>query len=112
MAARGPHSYFNVRSRNLKYKGKAKENRKEKRRSKGIVNPKDSGEDIPPFFLPARQKLYFSLLTDVHNCKRFGRKPIPEEEKKAFAEKAKAYAEYKLAEKKFMDDEEAIVTNA
>lgn len=90
----------------------AREKRKEKRRGLGIQSPKDTGENIPPFFLPARQKLFFQLLTDAQNSKRYARKPIPEDVKNAFTLKAKEYAAYKLAEKTLMEKEEAINVNA
>lgn len=56
LAARSAHLYPNVRHRNLKYKSMARERRKEKRRGAlgGIPSPKETGEEIPPFFLPAR----------------------------------------------------------
>lgn len=61
LATRGHFIYPNVRHRNLKYKSMARERRKEKRRGVmgGIPSPKESGEDIPPFFLPTRNKLFF-----------------------------------------------------
>lgn len=67
LAARSAHVYPNKRHRNLKYKSMAREKRKEKRRGAlgGIPTPKETGEEIPPFFLPPRQKLFYSLLTDM-----------------------------------------------
>ena len=56
--------YPNLRLRNLKYKSMAKEKRKQARRESmgGIKSPKDTGEELPPFFLPPRYKLMFKIL--------------------------------------------------
>lgn len=83
----------------------ARERRKEKRRGVlgGIPTPKESGEEMPVFFLPARNKLFFSLIQDMQNSKRYARKPIPQADKDAFSKHAKEYAAYKLAEKTLLD---------
>jgi hypothetical protein len=52
-AARRGNTYENVRVRALKYKSMAKEKRKLTRKMAlgGIKSPKDTGEELPPFFL-------------------------------------------------------------
>ena len=42
---------------------------------------KDSGEEVPPFFLPQRYKLLFKVMEDHKNSVRLGRKPMPLEVK-------------------------------
>lgn len=42
---------------------------------------KDSGEEIPPFFMPQRYKLLYKVMEDHKNCTRLGRKPMPLEVK-------------------------------
>lgn len=69
----------------------------------GMKSPRDTGEDIPPFFLPARYKLLFKVYELQKNSARIGRKPIPEKVKKEFAAKAKEYMEYKHAERLLLD---------
>ena len=56
---------------------------------------KDPGEEVPPFFLPARYKLLGKVIEEARNSGRIGRKPIPENVKKEFAAHAKEYAAYK-----------------
>ena len=53
-AARRGNTFFNLKVHKLKYKGMARIKRKETRRLKmgGIKSPKDTGEELPPFFLP------------------------------------------------------------
>lgn len=86
MAARSAFQYPNTRVRNLKFKSAARERRRDYRKGSlgGMPTPKESGEEIPPFFLPIRNKLFFQLITDMQNSKRFARKPIPEAQKNAF----------------------------
>jgi hypothetical protein len=92
--------YENLRAHNLKYKSSAKERRKERRREKqgGLMTPRDTGEEVPPFFLPARYKLLFKCLQDQRNSNRFTRKPMPEAERANFIAKSKEYSEYKQYE--------------
>ena len=44
---------------------------------KGIVNPRDYGEEAPPFYIPARYKLFFKYIQDNKNAHRLARKPMP-----------------------------------
>ena len=116
MAARnvkgGGHVYPNERSRRLKYKSAAKSKRKEARRKSmgGVLTPKDTGEELPPFFLPPRYKLLFKIMADNKNCTRIGRKPIPDHIKKEFAQHAKEYQEYKQAELLILEKQEIAAT--
>ena len=54
LAIRGRISFENVRTRSRSYKSAAKEKRKQARRARmaGSASIKDSGEEIPPFFMP------------------------------------------------------------
>lgn len=63
-ATRRGNSYENLRVRSLKYKSMAKEKRKAVRRLAigGVKSPKDTGEELPPFFLPPRYKLLYKVL--------------------------------------------------
>ena len=51
---RGRVDYENYRIRNKSYRSAAKEKRKQARRDRmaGAGNIRDSGEEIPPFFMP------------------------------------------------------------
>lgn len=53
LASRRGNSWDNLRVRHKKYKGMAKIKRKETRRLSmgGVKSPKDTGEELPPFFL-------------------------------------------------------------
>ena len=73
----------------------------------GPGNVKDSGEEIPPFFMPQRYKLLYKVMEAHKNSVRLGRKPMPQDVKQNLAETAKAYNEYKTAEKVLMDKERA-----
>jgi hypothetical protein len=53
-------SFDNIRIRRHKYKSSAKERRRNK--LVGIQNPRDFGEEAPPFFIPARYKLFFKYI--------------------------------------------------
>ena len=66
---------------------------------------KDSGEEVPPFFLPQRYKLLFKVMEDHKNSVRLGRKPMPLEVKKELARVSKEYNEFKTAEKTILDQE-------
>ena len=48
------------------------------------ATPKSRGEELPPFFIPARYKLLYKCLQDVKNTNRFNRKPMPEAVKTDF----------------------------
>ena len=86
-------AFENLRVRRLKYKSSAKERRKALKRSKvgGLVTPRDTGEEQPPFFSQVRYKLLFKCLQEQHNANRFTRKPMPEQLRLDFAEKSKEY---------------------
>ena len=68
--------YDNIKVRNLKYKSSAKERRRNAIRDK-TLGPRDIGEEVPPFFLPARYKLLLKCYQDHRNAHRYARKPIP-----------------------------------
>ena len=106
---RGRVLYENARTRNKSYRSAAKEKRKQARRDRmaGAGNVKDSGEEIPPFFMPQRYKLLYKLMEDHKNAHRLGRKPIPLEVKQRVAAVAKEYSEFKTAEKMLLDLEKA-----
>jgi hypothetical protein len=54
LTIRGKISYENYKTRNRSYRSAAKEKRKQFRRERmaGAGAIKDSGEEIPPFFMP------------------------------------------------------------
>ena len=64
-AKRAPY-YENNRVRLRKYKMLAKLSRKMKKAASmsGSKNPRDFGEEMPPFFLQPRYKLIYKLLQD------------------------------------------------
>mmetsp|Transcript_15395 Transcript_15395/g.20864 ORF Transcript_15395/g.20864 Transcript_15395/m.20864 type:complete len:153 (+) Transcript_15395:267-725(+) len=74
----------------------------------GAGNIKDSGEEIPPFFMPQRYKLLYKVMEDHKNSSRLGRKPMPMEAKQRLAAAAKEYSEFKTAEKTILDKEKAM----
>ena len=51
----------------------------------GVGSIKDSGEEIPPFFLPQRYKLLYKIYEDTKNASRLGRKPMPLDVKQKLA---------------------------
>lgn len=63
-ATRRGNTYENLRVRSLKYKSMAKEKRKAARRMAigGVKSPKDTNEELPPFFLQPRYKLLYKVL--------------------------------------------------
>jgi hypothetical protein len=65
----------------------AKEKRKAVRRMAigGVKSPKETGEELPPFFLQPRYKLLYKVLQDQKNSTRIARKPMPEALKLEFA---------------------------
>ena len=76
---RGKIGYDNPGFRANKYRGAARERKKQAKRDKmaAVSNLKDAGNDVPPFFLPQRYKLLFAVMQDHKNCSRLGRKPMP-----------------------------------
>ena len=109
MATRAKIGYLAPKYRNRSYKSAAKEKRKQFRRERmaGVGNVKDSGEEVPPFFLPQRYKLLYKLMEDHKNAHRLGRKPMPVEVKQELAKASKEYNEFKVAEKALLDKERA-----
>lgn len=83
-AARRGNNFENIKVHRLKYRGMAKAKRKEARRIRmqGMLTPKDTGEEMPPFFLGPRVKLMYKVLQDHKNCARIGRKPMPADVRK------------------------------
>jgi len=63
-AVRGAPNYENNRFRSLKYKSMAKAKAKATKRAMmgGVPSPKDTGEEIPPFFMAPRYKLLYKVL--------------------------------------------------
>lgn len=51
----------------------------------GVKSPKETGEELPPFFLQPRYKLLYKVLQDQKNSTRIARKPMPEALKLEFA---------------------------
>lgn len=78
-----------------------------KRDKMASTSVKDSGEEVPPFFLPQRYKLLYKVMEDHKNSSRLGRKPMPQEVKDNLAAVSKEYNEFKVAEKTLMDRERA-----
>lgn len=73
----------------------------------GQGNVKDSGEEVPPFFMPQRYKLLYRVMEDAKNSTRLGRKPMPVEVREKLAAVSKEYSEFKTAEKMYLDMERA-----
>ena len=113
LTIRAKVGYENVRTRNKSYKSMAKERRKLVRKTKLDGDDKeDSGAEVPPFFMPQRYKLLYSVMIDHKNCGRLGRKPMPLELKQKLAVTMKEYNEFKTAEKTLMDKERAKMLHA
>lgn len=95
--------------RKKKYRGAARERRKQAKRDKmaAVSGLKDAGLDVPPFFLPQRYKLLFQVMQDHKNCNRLGRKPMPQDVKESFGKALKEYNEFKVAEKTLLDREKS-----
>ena len=66
--------------------------------TRGILNPRDFGEDKLPFFIPARVKLFMRLHQEVKNSHRLTRKPMPAELKAEYIAKSKEFMAYKYVE--------------
>jgi len=77
----------------------------------GPGNIKDTTEEVPPFFMPARYKLLMKVMEDHKNSMRLGRKPMPVEVRTNLAAVAKEYSEFKTAEKMLMDMEQSKVNS-
>ena len=107
LATRRGNTFDNLRVRALKYRGMAKQKRKETRRLSmgGVKSPKDTGEELPPFFLQPRYKLLYKVMQDHKNCARVARKPIPDAVKLELAKKSKEYHAYKVIEKAHIEQE-------
>ena len=93
-------SYENLKVHKTKYKSFAKDRKRAARRASigGLLTPRDIGEDQPPFFMPARYKVYIKCLQEFRNSNRFTRKPMPDEVRIEFAKKSKEYQAYKQHE--------------
>lgn len=104
-ATRSRVAYDNLLVHRKKYRGMAKQKRKETRRANlsGVKSPKDTGEELPPFFLQPRYKLMYKVLQDHKTCARIGRKPIPQALKLEIAAKSKEYHAYKQIEKQHIE---------
>ena len=87
-------------TRMKKHKGAAKERRRIVRARKAEADkaPHERGEEISPFFLPARYKLILKFMQEHKNSRRLQRKPMPQEKKDWFAEKSKARSMYVQAQ--------------
>lgn len=108
LACRAKIGYEQYRNRNKAYRSSAREKRKQMKRDKmASTSVKDSGEEVPPFFLPQRYKLLYKVMEDHKNSSRLGRKPMPQEVKDNLAAVSKEYNEFKVAEKTLMDRERA-----
>ena len=108
LATRDTVSFTQKPIRNRKFRSAAKEKRKQMKRDRmAATNIKDSGEEVPPFFMPQRYKLLYRIMEDHKNSGRLGRKPIPLEVKQKLGKVAKEYNEFKVAEKTLLDKEKA-----
>ena len=89
--------YQNVKVRKLRYKSTAREKRKAIQRSRagGMLTPRDTGEEQPPFFMPARYRLLVKCYQEFRNSNRFSRKPMPDAVRLELAKRSKEYNMYK-----------------
>lgn len=64
LTCRAKIDYDHLRTRAKKYRGAARERRKQAKREKmaSVTALKDSSMDIPPFFMPQRYKLLFNVM--------------------------------------------------
>ena len=106
-AARRAPLYENQRYRSRNYKNLAKIARKAAKRAQmgSAKDPRATGEELPPFFMPQRYKLLFKTIEAQKNSSRIGRKPMPQELKKEFAEHSKEYHAFKNTERAHLDRE-------
>ena len=79
--------------RNRKHKAAAKERRRiiRAKLADKDKSPLELGEEIPPFFIPARYKLIFKYLQAQKNSRRLQRKELPVAKKEELAERAEAH---------------------
>ena len=103
-------SYDNIKIRKLRYKSTAREKRKAiiRARAGGMLTPRDTGEEQPPFFMPARYKLLVKCYQEFRNSNRFSRKPMPEAVRVEFARRSKEYQMYKHYEVQQLEREGAL----
>ena len=107
-------AYENIKVRALRYKSSAREKRKAlvRARQGGMVTPRDTGEEQPPFFMPARYRLLVKCYQENRNSNRFSRKPMPEELRLDFARRSKEYNMYKHHEVQQLEKEAALTLKA
>ena len=105
LACRAKIGFDNLGMRSKKYRGAARERRKQAKRDKmaSLSALKDSNLERPPFLIPQRFKLLLSVMQDHKNAHRLGRKPMPQELKDQMAHQLKEYNEFKTAEKTLID---------
>ena len=103
-------SYENVKVRKLRYKSTAREKRKALARSRqgGLLTPRDTGEEQPPFFMPARYRLLVKCYQEFRNSNRFSRKPMPEAVRAEFVKRSKEYNMYKHHEVQMLEKESVL----
>ena len=70
-----------------------------------MLTPRDINEDQPPFYMPARYKLYIKCLQEFRNSNRFSRKPMPDAVREEFVRRSKEYQAYKQCEQRMLDEE-------
>ena len=102
--------YENIKVHKLRYKSSAKEKRKAiiRARQGGMVTPRETGEEQPPFFMPARYKLLVKCYQEFRNSNRFSRKPMPEAVRVEFAKRSKEYQQYKHYEVSMLEKESTL----
>jgi len=107
LAARRGNNWTTQKVHNLYYKGGAKNRFKERQRNakNKSRNPRDTGEEVLPFFQPQRYKLMYKVLADHKNCTRVGRKPMPDSLKLEFAQASKEYHAFKQIEREEIEKE-------
>ncbi len=69
------------------------------------MTPKDIGEELPPFYMPARYKLMIKCLNEFRNSNRISRKPMPDAVREEFVRRSKEYQAYKLCEQSLIEQE-------
>ena len=99
--------YQNVKVRKIRYKSTAREKRKAaiRARAGGMPTPRDTGEEQPPFFMPARYRLLVKCYQEFRNSNRFSRKPMPDAVRLELAKRSKEYQMYKHHEVQMLDKE-------
>ena len=103
-------AYDNIKVHKLRYKSSAKEKRKAiiRARQGGMVTPRETGEEQPPFFMPVRYKLLVKCYQEFRNSNRFSRKPMPEAVRTEFAKRSKEYQQYKHHEVQMLEKESTL----